>query len=63
MLPAENLTVKAAANDLLDQNLGFYRFAQSNFLSQASYTTIRRYFMLSLTWNFKKFRNSKTKNS
>ena len=63
MLPAKNLTVKIAANDLLNQNLGFNRYAMSNFISQSSYTTIGRYFMLSLTWNFKKFGNGKTQKS
>jgi len=61
MLPGENLTVKISVNDLFDQNLGFSRTSQNNILSQNIQTTIRRYFMLSLIWNFIKTGNSQNK--
>ncbi len=48
------LLLKASANDLLNQNKGFNRQVSSNFISQNTYTTIQRYFMLSLVWNFNK---------
>jgi hypothetical protein len=41
-------------NDLLNQNQGFSRFAADNRLTQTTYTTIRRYFLLSFTWDFNK---------
>jgi hypothetical protein len=50
----ENLLLKASVNDILDQNTGFSRSANNNTISQSYYTTIRRYFMLSLVWNFSK---------
>lgn len=53
-LKAENLQISVSANDLLNQNIGFSRSASSNFISQNSYTTIKRYFMLSLIYDFNK---------
>lgn len=46
--------IKASANDLLNQNIGFNRQVNSNFILQSTYTTIQRFFMLSLVWNFNK---------
>ncbi|MGZ5252966.1 MAG: outer membrane beta-barrel protein [Flavitalea sp.] len=40
--------------DILDQNIGFNRNATSNFISENTYNTIRRYWLLSFTWNFNK---------
>ena len=48
------LLIKVIGNDLLDQNIGFSRSVNSNFISQNTYSTIRRYFMLSVVWNFTK---------
>lgn len=53
-LKNDALLIKAAVNDLLNQNLGFNRTVNSNFISQNTYTTIRRYGMLSVIWNFTK---------
>lgn len=53
-LKDESLLLKFEANDLLDQNKGFTRNAYNNNISQTYYTTIHRYFMLSLTWDFNK---------
>ncbi|HEY4061396.1 MAG TPA: outer membrane beta-barrel protein [Puia sp.] len=53
-LPKDALLLKVAVNDLLDQNVGLNRTVNSNFITQNTYTTIRRYFMLSLVWNFTK---------
>jgi len=39
-------------NDLLNQNVGFSRSVSGNFIQQNSYTTIKRYFMFTVTWNF-----------
>ncbi|MDE3248365.1 MAG: TonB-dependent receptor family protein [Bacteroidota bacterium] len=53
-LKGDVLLVKVSGNDLLNQNLGFNRSVSSNFVSQNTYTTIQRYFMLSVVWNFTK---------
>jgi len=48
------LQFRAAGNDLLNQNIGFNRTVNSNFISQNTYNTIKRYFMFSVVWNFTK---------
>jgi hypothetical protein len=48
------LELKAFVNDILNQNIGFNRYGQNNFITENNYNTIRRYGMLSLTWNFTK---------
>lgn len=53
-LKNDALLIKAAGNDLLDQNNGFSRSVNSNFITQNTYTTIRRYFLFSVVWNFNK---------
>ncbi|SEL00768.1 CarboxypepD_reg-like domain-containing protein [Olivibacter domesticus] len=50
----ENLHFTISGNDLLNQNVGFNRSAFNNTISQSSYTTIRRYFMFSVIWEFNK---------
>lgn len=55
---SENLKLAVAGNDLLNQNTGFDRNAYSNMITQNSYTTIKRYFMCSLTWDFNKMGGS-----
>jgi len=46
--------IRFAAFDILDQNIGFSRSINSNFINERTYDTFRRYFMLSLIWNFNK---------
>jgi len=53
-LKNDALLIKVIGNDLLDQNIGFSRSVNSNFISQNTYSTIRRYLMLSVVWNFTK---------
>jgi len=53
-LKNDALLLKVAGNDLLNQNIGFNRTVNSNFITQNTYTTIQRYFMFSLVWNFTK---------
>lgn len=48
----DDLKLTLWGNDLLNQNLGFSRSVNGNFISQNSYTTIKRYFMFTVTWNF-----------
>ena len=54
MLKNDQLILKAAVNDLFDQNLGFNRNVNSSFITQTTYSTIRRYFLFSVVWNFTK---------
>lgn len=54
-LEKENLKLAISVNDLLNRNVPFNRSASGTTIIQNSYTTIPRYFMLSLTWDFDKF--------
>ncbi|MCB0698525.1 MAG: TonB-dependent receptor [Chitinophagales bacterium] len=53
-LKNDQLELKLSAYDILKQNLGFNRYATSNYITENNYNTIRRYFMLGLEWNFTK---------
>lgn len=53
-LKDRSLVARLYANDILDQNVGYSRYNSADYVSESSYNTIRRYFMLSLTWNFTK---------
>ncbi|MEZ5017918.1 MAG: TonB-dependent receptor [Flavipsychrobacter sp.] len=53
-LKNDQLELRASVFDILNQNLGFTRNASNNYVTEQSYNTIRRYGMLSLTWNFTK---------
>lgn len=50
-LKDESLKLTLSANDLLNQNTGFNRFANGNMFGQNSYTTIKRFFMFSLSYD------------
>ncbi len=50
----DQLELRAFVNDILNQNIGFNRYGQNNFITENNYNTIRRYGMLSLIWNFTK---------
>jgi hypothetical protein len=50
----ESLKLVVSGNDLLNQNIGFNRSASSTYLTQSTYTTIRRYFMFSIVYDFNK---------
>jgi len=52
ILSEKNLLFKLSANDILNQNLGFNRSAYNNVITQNSFTTIARYFMVSIVWDF-----------
>jgi hypothetical protein len=53
-MKTDNLKLSVTGKDLLNQNIGFSRSAVSNMITQNSYSTIRRYFMLSLVYDFNK---------
>ena len=46
--------ISIRANDILDKNIGYSRYINSNILREETYQTLRRYFQLSFTWNFSK---------
>ncbi|WP_426672181.1 TonB-dependent receptor domain-containing protein [Mucilaginibacter sp. McL0603] len=48
----DNLKFTIWGNDLLNQNVGFSRTANSNMIIQNSYTTIRRYIMFTIDYDF-----------
>jgi len=54
-LKNDQLKFSLSANDLLNQNVGFSRNVNGAYITQNSYTTIKRYFMISLVWDFSKF--------
>lgn len=60
-LKSESLKFSLSANDLLNQNVGFNRNANGNMITQTSYTTIKRYFMASIVWDFNKMGGGATK--
>ncbi|GAA4338978.1 TonB-dependent receptor [Mucilaginibacter gynuensis] len=53
-LKEDNLKVSLTGNDLLNKNAGFTRNTTANSFYQNSYTSIRRYFMLSVVYDFNK---------
>lgn len=53
-LKNDQLELRASVFDILNQNLGFNRYANSNEVTESSYNTIRRYGMVTLMWNFTK---------
>ncbi len=60
-LKNKNLRITVYAKDLLDQNTGFIRNVNNNMMRQESFSTIRRYFLLALSWDFSKMSPSATK--
>ena len=50
----EGIKFSATVNDLFNQNTGFSRAALGNQITQTTYTTIKRYFMFSLIYDFSK---------
>lgn len=59
-LSTENLRLTISINDLLNQNLGFNRYSYGALSTQNTYSTIKRYCMFSLKWDFSKFASQKT---
>ncbi|MFT4063044.1 MAG: TonB-dependent receptor [Edaphocola sp.] len=53
-LKDRSLALRFDAHDILNQNQGFDRYNTATQISETTYNTIRRYFMLGLTWNFTK---------
>ena len=53
-LKQDNLSVELWANDLFNQNSGFSRNAQANLITQTTNNTLKRYFMLTINYDFTK---------
>jgi Outer membrane protein beta-barrel family/Carboxypeptidase regulatory-like domain len=50
----ESIKLSLGCNDILNQNSGFDRNSNGIYITQDRYTTIKRFFMLELTWDFNK---------
>jgi hypothetical protein len=50
----QQLEVGLSAYDLLNQNIGFRRNANSNYINENTFSILQRYFLFTLTWNFSK---------
>lgn len=46
--------IRFEVKDLLNQNIGFSRNISSNNITERTYETLRRFWLLSFTWNFNK---------
>jgi hypothetical protein len=53
-LKNDNLSVEAWENDVFNQNSGFQRVAQANLITQTVNNTLKRYFMLTINYDFTK---------
>ena len=53
-LKDNRLSIELWGNDLLNQNSGFSRNAQANLVTQTTYNTLKRYYMLTINYNFTK---------
>src|SRR5690606_25382608 len=53
-LKNDQLELRVSASDILNQNLGFSRMAQNNYVMEDNYNTIRRYGLIRVIWNFTK---------
>ena len=49
-----NASVKLQVFDILNQKKGFERNITQNYITEKNYEVLRRYFLLSFTWNFSK---------
>ncbi len=58
-LKNDNLKFEISGNDLLNQNTGFERNANGNYISQTTFNNIQRYFLTTLSWDFSKFGTKK----
>lgn len=53
-LKDKSLKIGVIAHDILNQNIGFDRTINSNFISEQRYDRLARYFLLSVSWTFSK---------
>lgn len=57
----DNFWIELKGNDLLNQNTGQNRNASNNQIIQNTFTTIKRYFIFSVVWDFNKMGGSTNK--
>lgn len=53
------LKISVIAHDILNQNIGFERTINSNYISEQRYDMLGRYFLLSASWTFNKMPGKK----
>jgi hypothetical protein len=53
-LKDNSLKLTATLNDIFNQNIGFSRNPNGAMITQSSWNTIRRFFMIGVTWDFSK---------
>jgi hypothetical protein len=53
-LKKDNLELRASVYDILNQNIGFDRNANSNIVTERSFATLKRFFMLSIQYTINK---------
>jgi hypothetical protein len=54
LLKNDKAMIRIEGYDILNQNKGFSRFINANTLTERTYETLSRYFMLAFVWNFSK---------
>ena len=54
IIKKKDLRIGVKVNDILNQNIGFNRDANTNYITEKTYNVIRRYWLATLTWNFNK---------
>jgi len=54
LLKKDVARLRFSVHDILNQNIGFNRNINSNFISERTYNTIKRNFLVSFIWNFSK---------
>jgi hypothetical protein len=59
LLKDKSLRLSVIAHDILNQNIGFSRTINSNFINEERYDRLARYFLLQLSWTFNKMPGSK----
>jgi hypothetical protein len=50
----KSIKIALVAHDILNQNIGFTRTINSNFVSEERYDKLSRYFLLNISWTFNK---------
>jgi len=55
----KNFKVSVSVRDLLNQNTGFERTASANLIIQNRYSTIKRYLIVSASWDFSTIKGAK----
>jgi hypothetical protein len=54
LLKKDAFEIKFSVKDIFNQNIGFNRTANSNYINERTYTVLQRYFLIGLIWNFSK---------